>query len=40
MSTQDTERGASIIQLALQLMRERRIGWSKAIELARQQVTQ
>jgi hypothetical protein len=37
MNTQDTERGASIIHLALQLMKERRIGWSEAIELARQQ---
>jgi hypothetical protein len=42
MSTQaqqgaaDSERGARIIQTAIELMKERRIGWSKAIELARQ----
>jgi hypothetical protein len=43
MSTQaqqgaaDNERGARIIQTAIELMRERRIGWSAALEAARQQ---
>jgi hypothetical protein len=32
------ERGASVIQTAVALMKERRIGWSKALEEARQQV--
>jgi hypothetical protein len=35
----DQERGARIIQTAIELMKTRRIGWSKAIEEAHQQVT-